>query len=79
MKLWVLDFHTATLSNVSDSLLHGKYFVFNQEYYTDSSVFIAMLAKKQIFYSWLFLVGELFSMISWEITAFITEYTLHAL
>ena len=38
-----------------------------------------MLAKKQIFYSWLFLVGLLFNMISWEIAAFITEYTLHAL
>ena len=49
MKLWVWTFHTATLSYVSDSLLHEKYLFFNQEYYIDSSVFIGMIAKKQFF------------------------------
>ena len=51
-------FHTATLNYVSDSLLHGKYLFFNQEYYVLPSVFIGMLARKQFFYSWLFLEGS---------------------
>ena len=49
----------------------------------DSSVLVNMLKKKLFFfffffYSWLFLVAQLLSMISDEITAFITSYTLHA-
>ena len=48
MKLWVLDFHTGTLSYVSDSLFHEKCLFFHQEYCIDSSVFINMLTRKQI-------------------------------
>ena len=58
MKLWVLDFHTATLSYVSDSLLRGKYLFFNQEYYIDSSVFIGMLGRKQFFFLQLVVFGR---------------------
>ena len=49
------------------------------EYYIDSSVFINMLKRKQFFLQLVFfLLGQLLGMISEEITAFITSYTLHA-
>ena len=57
MKLWVWTFHTATLSYVSDSLLHGKYLFFNQKCYIDSSVFIG-IGKEAIFFLQLVVYGR---------------------
>ena len=45
-----------------------------RNYYTDFSVFIEMLTRRHIFAVRLFLLGQLFSMISEEIAAFVTAH-----